>query len=255
MKAPAVSHGNAGSRHLLLFIPAALLASLYVAWQLSAALNFFYPVWYQALDIDDHIAHFGPQNRYRKGFELTTDEERFRLFADIVDSVQGGGAGLETLEYHDASGRRLGGLFRPPEIVHLQDVAKLTATLKPWGWAAVVWILIHGYLIRRRGWRVPGPSRMLALTLAGFVAGTAVILLAGAKRVFYALHELVFPDDHQWFFYYQDSLMSTMMKAPDLFAAIAGQLAVFTIVVFWCISVMAARLATAGGGVIQAPAR
>ncbi len=242
MKGRAAGNAGARFRHLLVFIPAALLASLYVAWQVSAALNFFYPVWYRALDIDGHIAHFGPQNRYRDGFELTTDAERFRLFADIVDSVQGGGAGLETLEYHDASGRRLGGLFRPPEIVHLQDVANLVAALKPWGWAAVVWVILHGYLIRRRNWPMPGPARMFALTIAGFFAAVAVILLAGPRRIFYNLHELVFPEGHQWFFYYQDSLMSTMMKAPDLFGAIAGQLAVFTIAVFWCLAVIAYRL-------------
>jgi hypothetical protein len=42
----------------------------------------------------------------------------------------------------------------------------------------------------------------------------------GAKKVFYQLHVWIFPEGHQWFFYYQESLMSTLMKAPDLFAGI-----------------------------------
>ncbi|MFN2223885.1 MAG: DUF1461 domain-containing protein, partial [Candidatus Promineifilaceae bacterium] len=40
------------------------------------------------------------------------------------------------------------------------------------------------------------------------------------------------PPGHQWFFYYQDSLMTTMMKAPVLFAGIAAEWLVLTIAVF-----------------------
>ena len=233
--------------HLLLFVPAALLASLYVAWQVSATANFFYPFWYGILDIGGHIERFGPENRYRDGFETTSDEERFRLFGEVVDAVQNDGRGLESLEYHAADGRRLGALFRPPEIQHLQDVAHLVAVLKPWGWAACLWCMIHGLLIRRRGWTVPAPARMLAYVLGGFAAGTAGLLIAGPRRVFYALHEMVFPEGHQWFFYYQDSLMSTMMKAPYLFGGIAAQLAVFTILALWGLAAGAHRLAGGRG--------
>ena len=61
------------------------------------------------------------------------------------------------------------------------------------------------------------------------------MLLIGAKRVFYSLHDLIFPAEHQWFFYYQDSLMSTMMKAPDFFAYVAAALAVLAIGLLWLI--------------------
>lgn len=229
--------------HLLLFVPAAMLASLYVAWQVSAVGHFFYPLWYDVLDIDGHIERFGPENRYRDGFETTSDDERFRLFGEIVDAVQDDGRGLEKLEYHAPDGRRLGTLFRPPEIQHLQDVAHLVATLKPWGWGALLWCMAHVVLARRRGWTIPKPSRMLAYALAGFAAGTVILMVAGPRRVFYALHELVFPPGHQWFFYYQDSLMSTMMKAPYLFGGIAAQLAVFTLVAFWVLAAAGHRLA------------
>ena len=52
----------------------------------------------------------------------------------------------------------------------------------------------------------------------------AVLFLWGFTSVFYYLHTVIFPADHQWFFYYQDSLMATIMKAPDIFSAIAAQL-------------------------------
>ena len=43
------------------------------------------------------------------------------------------------------------------------------------------------------------------------------------------MHEWVFPAEHQWFFYYQESLMTVLMKAPDLFGAIAILIAVLGI--------------------------
>ena len=39
--------------------------------------------------------------------------------------------------------------------------------------------------------------------------------------MFYQFHIWLFPADHEWFFYWQDSLMSTLMKAPVLFGGIA----------------------------------
>ena len=241
-------HRDRHGWHLLLFVPAAMLASLYLAWQVSAAGNFFYPFWYRVLDIDAHIERFGPENRYRGGFETTSDEERFRLFGEIVDAVQNDGRGLERLEYHGDDGRRIGTLLRPPEIQHLQDVAHLVAALKPWGWGGLLWCVGHCVLIYRRGWSAPRPGRMLAYALAGLAAGTALLMIAGPRRVFYSLHEMVFPEGHQWFFYYQDSLMSTMMKAPFLFGGIAAQLAVFLILGFWALAAGAHRLARVRGG-------
>ena len=49
---------------------------------------------------------------------------------------------------------------------------------------------------------------------------------------FYALHEWIFPDNHQWFFYYQESLMTVLMKAPDLFGAISVLIALLAIPIY-----------------------
>jgi hypothetical protein len=56
-----------------------------------------------------------------------------------------------------------------------------------------------------------------------------IVILLGPTKIFYLAHEVVFPDKHQWFFYYEESLMSTMMKAPALFGPIALQLLILTI--------------------------
>ncbi|MFT7095179.1 MAG: hypothetical protein ACJAV3_002995, partial [Alcanivorax sp.] len=36
----------------------------------------------------------------------------------------------------------------------------------------------------------------------------------------------LFPAENEWFFYWQDSLMSTLMKAPVLFGGIAAAIAI-----------------------------
>ena len=52
------------------------------------------------------------------------------------------------------------------------------------------------------------------------------------------MHEMVFPDDHQWFFYYQDSLMTTLMKAPDIFFAIGAVWAILASVIYLLLSLL-----------------
>ena len=39
--------------------------------------------------------------------------------------------------------------------------------------------------------------------------------------MFYQVHVGICPAEHQWFFYYQESLMTTLMHAPQLFGVIA----------------------------------
>ena len=69
----------------------------------------------------------------------------------------------------------------------------------------------------------------------------AVLCLWGFTSVFYYLHTVIFPADHQWFFYYQDSLMATIMKAPDIFSAIAAQLLAVALLLTVSIDAMVAR--------------
>ena len=214
---------------LLAALPAALLAS----WQLLASADFLYPLWYEVIGIDRTIAEYGPKNRYREHFEDTTREERRRLFAALVAAVHDGGQGLETLTYHDAWGRPVAPLLRPPEITHLRDVSRLVDGLYRLGEGAVViWILALVWL-----WRLRLPPPPLGRYLAGLGLAAAVLALGviavGAKKVFYTTHTLIFPSGHQWFFYYEESLMTMLMKAPDLFAAIAAEWLLLTALVYW----------------------
>lgn len=232
-----------GRAHLWLLLPAAALASLWLAWRGLAAVDFLYPAWYRVLDVHGHIQHYAPQNRYRDGFAETTPAERLRLFAAIVDAIHADGRGLAALEYHDASGRARDRFLREPEVQHLEDVSHLVGALAPAGWLAAAWTALHLGLLRARRWRVPTVGRLLAASLAFVAAGVAAVLVIGPVPVFYALHEWIFPPDRPWFFYYQDSLLTTMLKAPDLFGAIAAEILVVALVLYTATLLAARRLA------------
>ena len=83
---------------------------------------------------------------------------------------------------------------------------------------------------------LPGLKVSLLTLLVIALLLTVVIVAVGPHDVFTALHEFVFPEDHQWFFYYQDSLMTTLMKAPDIFFAIGAAWAVLATIIYLMIT-------------------
>lgn len=206
--------------------------SLFCAWQLLSGINFAYPFLYDMIGIDKTIAVYGPQNRFKKGIVLTTRDERIRLFSAIVDAINDDGIGLAEIRYHEQNGRPIDVLLREPEVVHLQDVAKLLSALRNFSYIVlIVNCVLTGVLYWRR---IQIQRVRYAILNAGLltITGALVSIACGAKELFYKWHVLVFPDDHQWFFYYQDSLMSTMMKAPVLFGYIAAIIMVVALLVF-----------------------
>jgi hypothetical protein len=213
------------------FVLTALPSAAYLAWLALVQVNFLYPMWHELIGIDRTIEIYAPQNRYRHGFEQTTKAERSRLFARIVDAIQDQGHGLHALVYQDAAGRPLGKLLRAPEIIHLQDVARLVDQLRTGSIATLIMSSLLLILIRWKRLSMPAAKSLLIWTLTPLMALTAMVLMLGPTEVFYRLHTLVFPPRHQWFFYYQDSLISTMMQAPDLFGYIAAVWAALSMVV------------------------
>jgi len=198
-------------------------AALWLAWLLLARVDFLYPAAYRLLDIPATLATYVPHNRHgRQDFIYTDAAEHARLFAAMAHAIRHGGEGLEELRYRDPQGRELGRLLTLDELTHLRDVAQLVEAgeraglLAFIGWLALTIVLGLG--------RIPLPStkRLLiaSLTLLALMAG--VLLALGPVEVFYAWHRWVFPPGHPWFFYYQDSLMSSLMQAPNLFGVIAA---------------------------------
>ena len=210
----------------------AFATSFYLAWQLSANTNFMYAYWYEVIDIRQTIEKYGPYNKNRREFETTTKIEQVRLFSEIVYSIQNQGRGLQEIEYRNFKGEVIDTFLTPAEIIHLTDVANLVSSFR--------FLIIFGMLLTITSLLLiiffKSEVMMIKQHLIGGIVFiliiVSIIVALGPTKIFYAGHELIFPDDHQWFFYYEDSLMSTMMKAPILFGPIAIQLLLITII-FW----------------------
>jgi uncharacterized membrane protein len=68
----------------------------------------------------------------------------------------------------------------------------------------------------------------------------AITLAFGVQKTFYLLHDWAFSDKAQWFFYFQDSLMTTLM--PEIvFANIAVIIGLLTFAIWLIINLMLRR--------------
>ncbi len=217
-----------------------VMVSIWLAWQLTAQVNFLYPVWYSLLKIDQTIEQTMPKHLYKKEFALTETTEHHRLFAEIVASIQDRGSGLPDIIFFAPNGEPLGPLLTNSEIIHLQDVANLVDLL---GWFTLVIFIIclmSLALIIFFGVPMPSVKRLCISVMTMIIVFAVGVLFLGAKKFFYWLHTIIFPSDHQWFFYYEESLMSTIMKAPDLFAPISVMLLVIGLLI-WLIHLLVIR--------------
>ncbi|ADU65896.1 hypothetical protein Selin_1161 [Desulfurispirillum indicum S5] len=198
-----------------------LLSSLYIGWILLGSVNFLYPQWYSLLHIEAHIQEYAPQNIHGKGnFAHTATAEHFRLFQQIVHGIHGR-SDLATITYHAPDGRKLGTLLSADEVTHLQDVAHIVTLLTRVGATCLILTLLLALLLWHRRSRLLHPLRATALLGITALCISLGVYILGPVRVFYQLHDWFFPPDNPWFFYYQESLMTTLMKAPDIFGAIA----------------------------------
>nr|WP_324259432.1 DUF1461 domain-containing protein [Cellvibrio fontiphilus] len=216
------------------FFTCQLISLALLSWHLLAQFHFAYPLGYRLLGLDQHIAEFAPQNRFKDDFEFTASEEHWRLFGEISDAVQNSGKGLQAISYQQQNGRNTP-LMHEAEVIHLQDVANLIDRFYLLGLIGLtVWLGMIG-LARWKTYLPPTTKKVMLGFLSSALAIAAVVMLLGPTAVFYWLHVQVFPEGHQWFFYYEDSLMTTLMKAPDIFAFIA-LLLVSLLIVLWCLS-------------------
>jgi len=177
-----------------------LLLSIWIAWHVASYVNFLYPIWYSLLNIDQTVEQTMPKHLYKKEFIATDTEEHHRLFSEIVSSIQNSGKGLEKIEFFTPTGQKLGNLLTTSEITHLQDVANLIDLL---GWFALVVLIICLMLLALMIFfrvRMPTIKRLSMLVFAGVSVLVIIVLLLDAKKMFYWLHTVVFPSDHQWFF-------------------------------------------------------
>ncbi|HEY7771664.1 MAG TPA: DUF1461 domain-containing protein [Marinagarivorans sp.] len=211
-----------------------------LSWLALYQMNFSYGLWHDVGGIGEAIEKYGPQNYYRTGFADTTKAQREELFQKISYSVHRDGEGLASITYKVPSHPEQK-LLTKDEIIHLTDVAHLVNKVE---WlivvAALLWVIVmvHYYRARIKPPSVLYQSIALVALIAFFVL---VLVLVGPTKAFSQMHEWVFPPGNPWFFYYQQSLMSTMMWAPVLFGWIAAQWAVFTVLFFALVQLVASR--------------
>jgi len=194
--------------------------TLPVSWWLLAKIDFGYAYLHDHAGIAENITRYAPKNDTKPDFADTTKQQRVQLFSGIVKSIENQGLGLKSLSYFDKNNNKVQ-LLTQAEITHLEDVAVLlqkTSILA--GSAALLWLFIV-FLLRYQKKRLPPAKQVIASSMVILLILGGLLSL-GPEKVFNQLHIWVFPDNHQWFFYYEESLMSTMMKAPDLFAYIAA---------------------------------
>jgi hypothetical protein len=218
-----------------------LVVALALSWLLLAQFNFSYGFWHDHAGVGAAIDRFAPNNHFRHGFHLATREQRLELFAGINQAIHQQGKGLAELVY-EVPGHPQQTLLREPEIVHLTDVAKLISVCRLIVLVvALIWLGLWIYYWQAR--RAPPSLRHQLLGTFAFVFLVALaVVLIGPVKVFYALHIWLFPEEHQWFFYYEESLMSTMMLAPDLFGWIAVEWTLLAIIFFVGLQAGAAKL-------------
>ncbi len=194
-----------------------LLTAFFLTWLVLAQCNFFYGFWHDQVGIAEGIEEYGPQNRYRTGFADTSRTTRVRLFGEINQAIHNGGRGLASIAYQSPTVDQPQTLLRAPEIGHLKDVANLIDTLK-WvsGLVLLLWALSCLGIVLHR-FSLPKLRYQLAAIGGVFLLAGVVVFAVGPVELFNLLHIWIFPADNPWFFYYQDSLMSTMMLAPRLF--------------------------------------
>ena len=189
-------------------------------WGMSKA-NFFYSPLYEYIEIAEHIGKYAPRNSQgRSDFESTSKVDRVELFNGIVKAINNHGVGLNQLFYRGVN-QQPKKLLTQAEVIHLQDVANLLDKLKLLliGFM-LLWLIVISTLKFKKINLPPGKQLISSLLIILIFLGG--LLALDPRRIFNQLHIWVFPNNHQWFFYYEESLMSTMMKAPDLFAYILG---------------------------------
>ncbi|MGB2739547.1 MAG: DUF1461 domain-containing protein [Cognaticolwellia sp.] len=233
-----------------IFAVALLVFSLGISWQVSKGANFLYGFWYQTLEINNVISRNVPRNTQNKrDFPIDNIDLHEKKFAEIVSSIHQHGNGLAEISYinHQAKSKKL---LTTSEVQHLQDVANLLDTIATFWWGNLLFLVFvlsfycrklelkskhitnaeqqtsvkNNQLNTMSIQKMPSAKQKLAALMVTIILIIVLLGLWGFTEVFYYLHTVVFPADHQWFFYYKDSLMASLMKAPDIFAAIAAQL-------------------------------
>jgi hypothetical protein len=198
--------------------PLILIVSFFLSWKALSSQNFLYEFWYDNTKLEKFIDFYAPLNRFKPEFSETSREERIRLFSETVKSINNHGEGLADISFYNPEGDFLGLLYQPAELEHLFLVSKLVNFLNVLAIVCMILLFIIITTLNYYKCYLKDIKYILASYSFLLTIPTLLIFIAKPVNVFSYLHETFFPEGHQWFFYYQDSLMTTLMMAPELFA-------------------------------------
>ena len=183
--------------------------------------------------VESHINEFAPQNRQNRiNFELTSKDERVRIVGEILLAVNSKGVGLEAIQYFNRNGVAVNLFLTHAEVEHLEDVSVLVQLINSIAFILIVILIFIFFLASKYKKTSPNLLVLVYSMISFIVVTTGIIISIGPLVVFNKLHEWIFAEKSQWQFYYQDSLMTTLLKAPDTFASMAI-LITATALVFW----------------------
>ena len=212
-----------------------VLLIIALSWLTLYKVNFFYGFWHDHGGIAQTIEYFSPKNKHISNFEHTTKAERIRVFKHISYAVHIDASELNAITFKTAKSGQAQRFLHQREIIHLIDVSHAINTLYIiLIFGVSCWLYSLRYYLRHN---IKLPSRKVQLLSMAILVGLVgiCIVLIGPEALFYWFHQVIFPENHQWFFYYEDSLMSTLMSAPDLFGWIAFEWLILFIAYFFVI--------------------
>lgn len=210
------------------------------SWYAWSQNNFLFSQLYEYNQLEEHIQKYAPQNRNRNDFETTTKDEQVRIFGEIVDSINNNGFGLEDIVYRTDSGEIIDKFLTKDEVDHLNDVSGLIknankANIYLMAILAALILFCWIYKVRKAKyfWKPISVFAAFFNMIVIIAVGCSAVFAIGPQNVFYILHEWFFANKAQWHFYFQDSLMTTLLPEP-IFGSIAVLL-VTTAFLFWII--------------------
>ena len=206
---------------------------LVFSWHILSKTNFFFNILYDVHQVESHINEFAPQNRQNRiDFELTSKDERVRIIGEILLAVNAKGVGLEGIQYFNRNGVAVNLFLTQAEVAHLEDVSDLVQLMNSVALILVLILIFIFFLASKYKKTSPNLLMLVCGMISFIVVTTGIIIFIGPLVVFNKLHEWIFAEKSQWQFYYQDSLMTSLLKAPETFASLAI-LMTATALVFW----------------------
>ena len=147
---------------------------------------------------------------------------------------------MAEIEYFSTSGEKIDTFLTEDELTHLKDVSQLVVSSEQLVLILIFLLVIfYGFCFyykvsrSRYFWKPVGTILSFSTMILTIILGAGIVMVIGPRTVFHILHELLFAGKGQWFFYYQESLMTTLLP-ESLFGTIAVML-VAVAFIYWMI--------------------